>query len=187
MRRVSAIVLAFVVAFGVAGCAPAGTDTAAPTSSSGVPTIDPALIPQKAPESVINVAPAAFKVSSGDFVFKVGSGPTWCTISPDFQLAICEQNEVSTQYAPIPVPDTCDFSYGYQVELKSTAPADGSPEAFFPCLGSTFTDPTGALTLQDGQQITAAGFTCFVAGDTARCENKEKHFIVLGPKAWALG
>jgi hypothetical protein len=31
------------------------------------------------------------------------------------------------------------------------------------------------------------GFDCFVAVDTARCENADKSFIVLGPKAWALG
>jgi hypothetical protein len=136
---------------------------------------------------VIDVDPAGFKMATGDYVFKVGSGPTWCTISPQFKLSICEQSEVATQYAPIPVPATCNYSYGYQVELKATTPTDGSKSAFFPCLGGAFTDPTGAQTLQDGQRISVDGFDCFVAVDTARCENADKSFIVLGPKAWALG
>lgn len=184
MRKVVAILMAVGVLAGAAGCTAANDSS---SSSAAQPAIAPSLIPTAAPASVIDVKPGPFQMSTGDYVFRVGTGPTWCTISPSFKLAICEQSEVSAQYAPIPVPSTCDYSYGYQVELKQTKPTDGSKEAFFPCLGSTFTDPTGALTLQDGQRISQAGFTCFVVGDTARCENKDKSYIVLGPQAWALG
>ena len=187
MRKVAAVLLAMGVAFSATACAPTGTDSAAPTQSAALPSIEPTLIPTAAPSSVIDVAPASFKMATGDYVFKVGSGPTWCTISPSFNMAICEQSEVATQYAPIPVPADCNYSYGYQVELKIAAPTDGTKAAFFPCLGGAFTDPTGAQTLQDAQRISVAGFSCFVQVDTARCENAEKSYIVLGPQAWALG
>jgi len=187
MRKIAAVLLAMGVAFTLTACAPASTDSASPSQSASLPSIDPALIPTAAPASVIDVAPDAFKMATGDYVFKVGSGPTWCTISPQFKLSICEQSEVATQYAPIPVPASCNYSYGYQVELKATTPTDGTKASFFPCLGGAFTDPTGAQVLQDAERISVDGFSCFVQVDTARCENADKSFIVLGPKAWALG
>ena len=188
MRKVVVVGAIVALFIGVAGCAPSGGEsTATPTQSESQPTIDPSLIPPTAPASVIEVPAANFVQSTGDYVFKVGSGPTWCTISPHFQLAICEQSEVATQYAPLRVPADCQYSYGYQVELKDAKPTDGSQQAFFPCLGSTFTDPSGAQTLLDGQQIMVSPFSCYVAVDTARCENTDGSYIVLGPKAWALG
>lgn len=187
MRKVVVVGALLAFALGVAGCAPADNGSSAAPTKSDSSGIDPSLIPPTAPASVIDVAAAGYKQATGDFVFKVGTGPTWCTISPQFKLAICEQSEVATQYAPVPVPSSCDYSYGYQVELKDIKPTDGTDQAIFPCLGSTFTDPTGAAVLQDGQRITVAPFNCYVAVDTARCENANGSYMVLGPKAWALG
>lgn len=193
MRKVVVLGAALAVVLGVSGCSaqPASTGTPSPSESAGqnqsMPTIAPSLIPSAAPTSVTDVDPSAFLQTSGDYVFKVGNGPTWCTISPSFSMAICEQNEISAQYEPIPVPDTCEYSYGYQVQLRDTKPLDGTPSAFFPCSGGAFTDPTGALSLNDGERITVNPFNCYVSGVTARCENTEGSFIVLGPKAWALG
>jgi len=187
MRKVLIVGAVVSLMFGLAGCAATDGGPSSSPTNQGMPTIDPSLIPPKAPASVIDVAADSFKQATGDYVFKVGNGPTWCTISPQFKLAICEQSEVATQYAPIPVPSSCQYSYGYQVELKDAAPTDGTDQAFFPCLGSTFTDPSGAQILQDGQGIKVAPFNCYVAVDTARCENKDGSYVVLGPKAWALG
>jgi len=193
MRKVVVMGALVALMLGAAGCAaqPNASGSPSPTQSSNqtetLPTIAPSLIPTTAPASVVDVDPASFLQTSGDYVFRVGNGPTWCTISPSFALAICEQNEISTRYAPIPVPSSCDYSYGYQVQLMSSKPADGSPTAFFPCSGGAFTDPTGAPTLHDGQRLTVDPFNCYVAGDTARCENTEGAYIVLGPRAWALG
>lgn len=187
MRKVLVAGAAILLTLNLAACAPSDSPSASPTSATSNTTIDPALIPGPAPASVIDVNPDNFKQATGDYVFRIGSGPTWCTISPSFKMAICEQSEVSTLYAPIAVPKTCQYSYGYQVELKDTKPTDGSNSAFFPCMGSQFSDPANAGTLLDGQRIVVAPFNCYVAVDTARCENTEGSFIVLGPKAWSLG
>lgn len=188
MRKV--VVLGAVIALftlGLSGCSSSGDVGATQKPHASTPAINPTLIPGPAPASVINVDPATFKTSTGDYVFRIGSGPTWCTISPDFKLAICEQTEVSTLYAPVSVPKDCQYSYGYQVELKDTKPTDGSSSALFPCMGSQFSDPSGAQTLLDGQEISVAPFSCYVSVDTARCQNADASYIVLGPKAWALG
>lgn len=187
MRKVVVVGALLALLLGVSGCAASDGGATTEPSSNGTPQIDPSLIPTAAPASVIDVPANKFVQATGDYVFKVGTGPTWCTISPQFKLAICEQSEVATQYAPIPVPADCQYSYGYQVELKTEKPTDDTDQAFFPCLGSTFTDPAGAQSLQDGQRITVAPFNCYVAGDTSRCENTDGAYIVLGPKAWALG
>lgn len=186
MRKVLVLGAALVLTLSVAGCTSSSNGTS-PSSSATAGGIDPSLVPGPAPASVISVSADTYKQATGDYVFKVGTGPTWCTISPSFKLAICEQSEVSTLYAPVSVPSSCQYSYGYQVELKQTKPTDGTNEAFFPCSGGAFTDPTGAQILQDGQAINVAPFSCYVSGQTARCQNKDGSFVVLGPKAWAFG
>ena len=187
MRKVFVAGAALLLTLGLSACATTESPTSAPTSGSSKNSIDPALVPGPAPASVIDVDPATFKQATGDYVFRIGSGPTWCTISPDFKMAICEQSEVSTLYAPVSVPKSCEYSYGYQVELKDTKPTDGTDAAFFPCMGSQFSDPSNAQTLLDGQRITVAPFSCFVTVDVARCDNTEGAYAVLGPKVWALG
>jgi hypothetical protein len=193
MRKVVVLVGLAAMVLVASGCAsqPKSSQKPSPSASQTqeqhLPTVDPSLIPPTAPSTVIDVDPASYLEPTGDYVFRVGVGPTWCTISPSSEMAICEQSEISAQYVPIPIPSSCEYSYGYQVELKSVTTTDGSPTAFFPCSGGAFTDPAGALTLEDGQRISVAPFNCYVAGQTARCENQEGAYIVLGPKAWALG
>ena len=187
MRKVFLALAGVALAISASACAPTESPNPTDTQSQGaMPTIDPSLIPTAAPASVIDVDPANFLTQYGDYLFRVGQGPTWCSISPAFGYAICEQNEVAAQYATIPVPDTCDYSYGFQVRLWGTKPTDG-PAAEFPCAGGAFADPAGAATLEDGQRITVAPYDCWVQDVTARCENESGEYIVLGPKAWALG
>lgn len=171
--------------FALAACAPAET-SANPTQNPPVASVDPTLIPTEPPSSMSIIDAAPFLTDYGDYVFKVGTGPTWCTISPSFALAICEQNEIATLYDPPQVPETCDYSYGYQVQLWGSAQPDGSPLATLPCSGGAFSDSTKAPVLNDGQAIQVAPFTCYVRGDTARCDNELGAWVALGPKVWHL-
>jgi hypothetical protein len=151
-----------------------------------MPTVAPSLIPTTPPATVIDVDPTQFDDGFGGHLFKVGNGPVWCSIDADSTYAICEMNEVDAQYKTIPIPSTCDYSFGYQIRLWSGVPLSGS-EAEFTCSGGPYADPTNALTLSDNQRVKIGPFTCFVASDTVRCENEDAKFIVLGAKAWALG
>lgn len=174
------------VALTLAGCAATSNPTPTPTDDP-LPTIEPTLIPTAPPVDVIDVDPETFAADFGDYTFKVGDGPAWCTINADRRTALCEQSEADAKYAPIPVPNDCEFSYGYQVQLFADAPEDGTKIADFVCSGGAYADPNSAATLNSGERITLGGITCFVEGTAARCENEAKNYIVLGPDAWALG
>jgi len=185
MRRVAAVIFAAALVLGTAGCAASAVPSDSPSATDAAPQIDPSLVPTAPPANVVDVDPAGFKTSYGDYIFRVGDGPAWCTISPDFGYTVCEQSEVATQYTPLQVPASCEYSYGYQLRLWGTQPDTGDI-AEFPCSGGAFSDPSGAQTLLDGQRVTVEPFTCFVQKATARCENQTGDYIVLGPQAWAL-
>ena len=90
-----------VVALSLTGCS-ADTSPTNPDGSQSLPTIDPALIPQEAPADVVQVDPDLFLVDYGDVIFKVGTGPTWCTLSEYDDIAICEHKETDVRYEPSP-------------------------------------------------------------------------------------
>ena len=130
----------------------------------------------------------------GEYIFKVGEGPTWCTISPAIDgdnsggNVICEQNEAAALYKPIPIPASCDYSFGYQVRLMGVPGAvEGTDTASFTCASGFYADPSEAPILAAGQRITVAPFKCFVEDVNVRCENETGQYIALGPKIWALG
>jgi hypothetical protein len=172
-----------VLALSLTGCASEETP-ANPDDSTTLPTIDQALIPQEAPADVVEVDPDLFMVDYGDIIFKVGTGPTWCTLSEFDDIAICEHKETDVRYEPLPVPADCAYTYGNQIKLLGSA-STGEKTADFTCANSPYSDASTSPALADGEQITAFGFTCFVQGETARCENSTGEFIVLGPEAWA--
>ena len=172
-----------VLALSLTGC----TAETTPTETDGstpLPTIDQALIPQEAPADVVEVDPDLFLVEYGDIIFKVGDGPTWCTLSEYDDIAICEHKETEVRYEPLPIPADCIYTYGNQIKLLGS-PVAGQKNADFTCANSPYSDASTSPSLADGEQITAFGFTCFVEGETARCENSTGDFIVLGPDAWA--
>ena len=172
-----------VLALSLTGC----TAETTPTETDGstpLPTIDQALIPQEAPADVVEVDPDLFLVEYGDIIFKVGDGPTWCTLSEYDDIAICEHKETEVRYEPLPIPADCLYTYGNQIKLLGS-PVAGQKNADFTCANSPYSDASTSPSLADGEQITAFGFTCFVEGETARCENSTGDFIVLGPDAWA--
>lgn len=166
------------------GCTATDQNSGEPTPEP-TPTIDQDLVPTAAPEGAVTVDPAKFLTSYGDLIFKVGEGPTWCTLSEFDDFAICEQREFDATYAPIPTPEGCDFTYGYQLRLRGN-PVAGSAMAEFTCASANWSDATGAPVLASGEQVTAFGFSCFVEKTTARCENNAGDYIVLGPDVWAL-
>jgi hypothetical protein len=194
MARWWAVILGLGAVLALSSCSVApsdanGAESATPSTSSKpsvIPTVNPTLIPTEAPATTVDVDSAKFDDGFGGFVFKIGDGPTWCSVGADALYVICEQSEVSTQYKNIPVPASCDYSYGYQVRLWAEAPAVGQI-AEFVCASGYYADPTDALTLASGEKTTVGPFSCYVDKVTARCENQTANYIVLGPKAWALG
>ena len=186
MGRVLKSVFVAGVALILAGCA--STPKAAPTMTpEPTPSVAASLIPTAPPVNVTDVDPANFAGDFGDYTFRVGEGPTWCTINDIGKFAICEQSEADANYAPIPAPASCEFSYGYQVKLFATDPTDGSKDADFTCSGGAYADPTTASVLNSGERISLDGISCFVQGTAARCENSAGKYIVLGPDVWAIG
>ena len=180
--------LSLALAAGLSGCAPAANSaeqTPSATASDIWPTIDPSLIPPAATPDLPTVNPADYATFT-DYIFKIGTGPTWCSINEQNAIVTCEQDEAATQYDPIPMPSTCDYSFGFQIRLHATVPTKGKV-AEFTCSGGYYADPSKAKVLDDGYSIKVAGFTCYTAGQTARCDNSLGNYIVLGAKAWALG
>lgn len=187
MRKASALLIALGLAITLGACA-TGDGGTPNTDGSGqvIPTPDPALIPPAAPEGLRQVDAKMFSDGFGDYIFKVGDGPTWCSISPEQGFVLCEHNEAAATYPTIPIPTTCDYSYGYQVRLWAEKPATGNI-AEFPCMGGSYADATTANALASGEQIKVAPFNCYVDDITARCENGTGQYIALGPAVWALG
>lgn len=175
------------LALSLSGCASQIEPSASPTNSSQpTSTIDPTLIPSASPTALVPVDPALFMSVTGDYVFSVAEGGAWCTIVSDASQAICEISEAAAQYEPVETPQDCEYSFGYQIALQANKPETAASAAFI-CAGGYYSDPAGAAVLQSGESLTVGDFSCFVQDVTARCENLEGNYIVLGPKAWALG
>ena len=193
MKRVLTALLAasLIITLGACASTPAADGS---SSASAYTTPDQSLIPKEAPATVVDVDAASFADQFGEYIFKVGEGPTWCTISPAIDgdnsggNVICEQNEAAALYKPIPIPASCDYSFGYQVRLMGVPGAvEGTDTASFTCASGFYADPSEAPILAAGQRITVAPFKCFVEDVNVRCENETGQYIALGPKVWALG
>jgi hypothetical protein len=166
------------------GCAV--TPTTDPTSTDiPLQTFDPALIPTVPAEDALALEPYIFESGYGDYIFRVGTGPAWCSINPEEKFVVCEQNEADATYDQVPAPTECKLSYGYQIRLNEKA-ASGK-DAQFNCASGLYADPSNAQTLNPGETLTVGELTCFVVEATVRCDNKNEHYIVLGPEVWALG
>ena len=183
MRKFSLSSSLLIASFLLVGCA-AETDTSTPVVEPS-PVIDPELIPSAPPEEIVDVGPEKFLTSYGDIIFRVGDGPTWCTISEFDDFVICEHGEFDAEYDQLPLPEDCQYTYGYQLRLRG-APVEESKMAEFTCANANWSDPSAAPVLASGERITSFGFTCFVEKQAARCENSSGDFIVLGPEAWAM-
>lgn len=161
-----------------------GGSPAAP-GAKPTPTPDQALVPKAPTDTTTAVDAAIYDDGFGWFAFKVGNGPTWCTITPETDRVLCEQNEAAATYQPIPAPADCEGSYGYQVELWSKQPETGKI-ADFACASGQFNDPAVAQVLPSGSKISVGSITCVVEDVTARCDNMNGQWIALGPKTWSL-
>lgn len=183
MRKFAVVTMAIALALGVSACAP-DDGTATPTSQA-TPTPDQKLVPPVADDTITEVDPTVYDDGFGWISFKVGSGPVWCTITTETDRVLCEQNEASAMYEPIPAPEGCDGSYGYQVQLWANQPESGQI-AEFACASGQFNDPTAMQILPSGSKITSGSITCYVKDLTARCDNLNGQWIALGPKTWSL-
>ena len=182
MRKLPLVSSLVISALLLTGCA-ASEELSEPGPEAS-PTIDEALIPTAPPADVVNVDPTGYLTSYGDVIFKVGDGPTWCTMSEFDDFVICEHKEFDAKYELLPVPEDCQYTYGYQLRLRGSEVA-GSKMAGFTCANANWSDPSASPVLASGERITTFGFSCFVEGQVARCENSTGDFIVLGPEAWA--
>ena len=144
-------------------------------------TFDPALIPTVPDQGSLAVDPKIFDNGFGEYTFKVGGGPAWCSLNGADKFVICEQNEADATYDALNVPTSCKLSYGYQFKLSSSKAGQIS------CASGLYADPSVAQTLNNGETVTLGDITCFVSEVTARCDNKSGNYIVLGPEVWALG
>lgn len=162
------------------GCAsvPSGKNTKTAEPSQ---TFDAALIPTTPPSDSLAVAPKVFDTGFDEYTFKVGGGPTWCTINPQEKFVICEQNEADATYDQVTIPSSCKLSYGFQIKMLETKPAQ------FACASGLYADPSTSQTLNPGETLTVDKITCFVTDITVRCDNKSGNYLVLGPEVWALG
>jgi hypothetical protein len=180
--RIATVLVAITVS--LSGCAPSSdpnpSDTSLPTQS-----IDPSLIPDAAPADATLIDPIIFDSGYGEYTFKVGDGPAWCTINKDQLFVICEQDEVNAVYEPIDTPATCDYSYGYQFRLRQDS-FSGQPFVDLPCSGGAYADATSANILNDREVVKVGNLTCWVDSITVRCDNARGNYIALGPDAWAI-
>lgn len=182
VRRKFLTVTVIGLSVALTGCA--ATPGKIPTNTNPTPVqqFDPSLIPTTAPADALKVEPAIFLTSVGEYGFRVGSGPTWCTFNPDQQFVICEQNEADATYDAVSPPSSCKLSYGYQSKLTEAGKA-----GTFTCSSGLYADPAHYQSLNAGETLTVGNLTCFVTDITARCDNQNGNYIVLGPEVWALG
>ena len=190
MRKLVLMVGLIATLLVASGCSmsPVGSSTPSPSQSQtlAIPTVAPSLIPTSDPATLVGVDPTPYLTDLGSYLFKVGDGPAWCTIAPKYNMTLCEQTGMTAQYPPVPIPDSCQYSEGYQVQLWDTPPTDGGPQVFFPCASGPFMDPINAPILASGQSMTVGAITCYVKDVTARCDSPNGAFIAFGPKVWAL-
>ena len=186
MRKFFGVVGAIALLVTLSACTPSSSpDPSDSTSTSANQTPDPSLIPAAPDENVKAIDASLFDAGFGEYLFKAGQGPAWCTINTDEKWVLCEQNEASAEYSPVQAPSTCDYSYGYQMKLWEGTPTDGTDIAGFVCAGGYYNDPSVAQTLNANEKITVGGITCYVADTVVRCDNQNGQYIALGAKVWA--
>ena len=187
MRKAITLLSAIALALTFSACSP-GDSSPNPDGSSAMSTPDPALIPGAPGTDVKNIDSALFDVGYSEYLFRAGEGPVWCTINAEEKWVLCEQNEAAAEYAPVPTPDECQGSYGYQLKLyedgSTSTLADGAATGFL-CSGGYYSDPENAATLNSGESITVGAIKCYVKDVTARCDNANSQYMALGPKVWA--
>lgn len=185
MTKLFSLLMSLGLVITLGACAANPVDDTAKISVQATPTPDQSLVPVAPVTELLVVEPAVYSDGFGWFSFKVGDGPTWCTITPDEDRVLCEHNEAAAQYQPVPPAEGCEGSYGYQLQLWATAPENGQIVEF-PCASGQFQDPSGAQILPSGSKISVGSITCFVEDVTARCDNLTGQWMAFGPQVWSL-
>lgn len=142
-------------------------------------------LPEKPPADSPVVNANDYTNSYGGYVFRIGGGTIWCTITENPSQAVCEHREVDVTYQLPTTPADCQGAWGYQARLWGSPPAQGK-EADWLCAGGLYSDPAGIYDLPNGSKIEVGGITCFAADQVARCDNSDGQYIVLGADVYGF-
>ncbi len=187
MRKALALVASLILLVAVSACGTSASETPS-NEPNTVVTPSASLIPPAPGTDVRSIDPSFYDVGFSEFLFRAGEGPVWCTINADENWALCEQNEAAAEYEPLPTPEDCQGSYGYQLKLyqdPTNSTLENKAAAGFMCSGGYYSDPSVAQTLNSGESVTVGDIKCYVSEFTARCDNKNGQYIALGAKVWA--
>jgi hypothetical protein len=166
MRKFGVLFLAVSTALLLTACA----------ASSDKPKTD---LPDKPPAEAPVVNASDYTNSYGGYVFRVGGGTVWCTISEQPGVVVCEHREVDVAYQLPTTPPDCQGAWGYQARLWAFQPSQGK-QADWLCAGGLYSDPEGIYDLPNGSKIVVGDISCFAAEQVARCDNTLGEYIVLG-------
>jgi len=172
MRKFGVIVLGASLALLLAGCASSGDKPKA-------------VLPDKPPAEAPTVNPSDYSNSYGGYVFRIGGGTVWCTITESPNQAVCEHREVDVTYQLPATPADCQGAWGYQARLWAFQPSQGK-EADWLCAGGLYSDPEGIYDLPNGSKILVGDITCYAADLVARCDNTDGKYVVLGADVYGF-
>ncbi|NBW74136.1 MAG: hypothetical protein EBR26_07050 [Microbacteriaceae bacterium] len=143
-------------------------------------------IPDKPSAEAPAVMASDYANTYGGYVFRVGGGTVWCTISGQPNFVICEHREVDVTYQLPSAPASCEGAWGYQAKLWAFQPSEGKIADWY-CSSGLYSDPEGIYDLPVGSKITVGGITCYASEQVARCDNETGQYLVLGSEVYAFG
>jgi hypothetical protein len=161
--------------------------TLALTSCSGNSADQPVgKVPDKPAATAPTVIAANYQNSYGDYVFRIGGGTVWCTISSQPSFVICEHNEIDVAYKLPVAPESCQGAWGFQARLWSNQPSEGKIADWY-CSSGLYSDPEGIFDLPKGSKIQVGAITCYAADVVARCDNESGQYFALGAEVYGFG
>jgi len=156
-------------------------------SACSAPTEEPTVkVPDKPSIEAPVVDAADYSDGYGGYIFRVGGGTIWCTISQSPGFALCEHRDVDVVYEIPAEPASCEGAWGYQAKLWATQPSEGLVADWF-CSSGLFSDPENAYDLPSGSKIIVGDITCFAAETVARCDNAAGQYMALGADVFGFG
>jgi hypothetical protein len=143
-------------------------------------------VPDKPAVEAPIVNAADYSDGYGGYIFRVGGGTVWCTISESPGFVLCEHRDVDVNYEIPAAPPSCEGAWGYQARLWAFNPSEGLVSDWY-CSSGLFSDPEGAYDLPSGSKIVVGDITCFAAETVARCDNTQGQYLALGAEVFGFG
>ena len=172
MRKFGVIVMAVATAMLLSSC----------VTQNSEPKVK---IPDKPAIEAPVVNAADYSNSYGGYVFRVGGGSVWCTISETPNFVLCEHREVDVAYKLPAAPENCQGSWGYQAKLWAFQPSEGKI-ADWHCSSGLYSDPEGIFDLPTGSKIVVGQISCYAAETVARCDNEDGQYLALGSEIFGF-